>query len=283
MDTSQVYPKHIYEPIRIQIATDYMKHEFRKLLWRVPVKYWGVIDKDISDWMISPEFANPRDFWNLFHGISMGFKLKIGLIYLVTAENIKWSKKEFPVSELWFGVEQRETKRIRNGRLSAKEVVEFYSKKENKADKKKFLELNYKLSNETPPRDDHPIIAIQRFEGENLIYSVHDGNRRLAKAILEGKEKILTYTGKYKTKEKFPKNYWIPTSILMEILFFARQAYEKKNNKLFNHYITTLKDILHKSESAIYEIKERALTSEQPFRNGVLEALGLTTGTGVVP
>ncbi|MEM2145785.1 MAG: hypothetical protein QW279_10515, partial [Candidatus Jordarchaeaceae archaeon] len=92
----KIYPKHIYEPIRIEIATSYIKHEFRKLLWRIPEKYFEKIDKDIKSWMNSPELATPRDFWNGFHGIAMGFKLKIGLIYLVTAENIKWSKRQFP-------------------------------------------------------------------------------------------------------------------------------------------------------------------------------------------
>lgn len=269
------YPEHLYEPIREEVAVSYIQHEFRKLLLNLPEKYFDGIDRDISGWMTSPEFASPRDFWNLFHGIAMGFKLKIGLIYLATAENIKWSKKESPVLDLWFGVEQRETKKVREGRLSAKEVAQFYSRKENEVLKKKFQKLNQKLSNETPPRDQHPIIAIQKEEEGKLVFSVHDGNRRLAKAVLEGKEKILAYLGEYTTKEKFPKNYWIPTSILMDNLFFAKRAYDQKDKKLFNHYMKVLKDMLSKSESAVYEMKERALTSQQPFRNDVLKTLKL--------
>ncbi len=261
--------------MREEVAISYIKHEFRKLLWRVPEKYFEAIDKDLSDWMNSPELAIPRDFWNGFHGIAMGFKLKIGLIYLITAENTKWSKQIFPIKDLWFGVEQRETKQIRDGKLSAKEVSEFYSLKTNKTKRFEFLELNRKLSEETPPRDLHPIIAIQKMEGENLVYSVHDGNRRLAKAILERKEKILTYLGTYTTEQKLPINYWIPTSILMDIIFFAHQAYDNKDKKLFNKYMSSLKDMLSKSESAIYEMKERALTSQQPFRRDVLKALDL--------
>lgn len=223
--------------------------------------------------MSSPEFAAPRDFWNLFHGISMGFKLKIGLIYLVTAKNINWTKEEYPVQKLWFGVEQRETKKIRDGKLSAKEVLEYYSRNENQNLKKEFLNLNKKLSTETPPRDHHPIIATEKEEGGQLVKSVYDGNRKLAKSILEGKEKILAYIGRYTTAEKFPINYWIPTSILMDNLFFAKRAYDQKNKRLFNHYMRILRDMLDKSESAVYELKERALTSKQPFRNEVLKAL----------
>lgn len=279
MSSHQVYPKHIYEPIRAEIAISYVKHEFRKLLWRVPEKNWGAIDKDISDWLTSPELTIPRDFWNGFHGIAMGFKLKIGLVYLITAENISWAKKKYPVSKLWFGVEQGETREIREGRLSAKEVADFYSRKENQALRARFLKLNQKLSNETPPRDRHPIIAIQKEEENQLVYFAHDGNRRLAKTVLEGKDKIPAYLGEYTTKEKFPKNYWIPTSILMDNLFFAKRAYDKKDKKTFNHYMKVLKDMLSKSESAVYEMKERALTSQQPFRNVVLKALGLFNNT----
>jgi len=97
----------------------------------------------------------------------------------------------------------------------------------------------------------------------------------LAKAILEGKGKILTYLGEYKTPEKFPMNYWIPTSILMDVLFFARQAYKQEDKKLFEKYMVILKDMLSKSGSAIYEMKERAITKKQPFRNDVLKALDL--------
>jgi len=275
MVTSKVYPRHIYEPIRAEIAKSYIKHEFRKLLWRIPEKYFEKIDKDISDWLISPELAIPRDFWNGFHGIAMGFKLKTGLIYSVTAENLNWEKIKYPVEKLWFGVEQRETRLIREGRLSAKEVKNYYSKKENESEKEKFLKLNRKLSEETSPRDHHPIIATQSIENDQLVYSVHDGNRRLAKAILEDKKNILTYLGTYKSKEKKPINYWIPTGLLMDNLLFAKIAQEQQNKQLFTHYMKILKDMLEKSENAVYEMKERALTKKQPFRNDVLKALDL--------
>lgn len=269
------YPSHIYEPARAEVAISYMKHEFRKLLWRFPEKDWPKVDRDISDWMQSPQLAIPRDFWNGFHGISMGFKLKIGLIYLVTAENITWRMEEYTVKKLWFGVEQGETRKIREGKLSAKEVTEFYSKEKNRKAKEEFIQLNQKLSKETPPRDHHPIIVIQELNDNQIVLSVHDGNRRLAKSILEGKEKIKAYIGEYTNDDIFPKNYWIPTSLLMDNLFFARRAYDNGNKILFNKYIDILRDMLDKSESAVYEMKNRALTRKQPFRKDVLKALKL--------
>jgi hypothetical protein len=271
----RVYPVHIYEPIRSDIAKNYIKHEFRKLLWRLPAEYFKKIDLDIENWTRSPEIGYPRDFWNGFHGFSMGFKLKIGLIYLITAENIHWTLEDMPLSKLNFGVEQAETRHIRPGKLPANEVLDFYNSRENEEEKNRFLELNRKLSSETPPRDTDPIIAFQKIEEGILVNSVHDGNRRLAKSVLERKDKILTYIGRYSTDNKVPKNYWIPTSLIMDNLYFARLSYEQNDRLLFDKYMAILKDMLGKSESVVYEMKDRALTKSQPFRDDVLRSLNL--------
>jgi len=272
----RVYPDHIYEKVRSDIAISYVKHEFRKLLYKIPQNYFEKIDKDIENWTKSTEVGYPRDFWNGFHGIAMGFKLKIGLNYLITAENISWNLENLPVKRLHFGVEQGETREIRNGKLPADEVTKYYSDPKNVVAKNKFIQLNKKLSDETPPRDTHPIIAFQKIENGNLVNSVHDGNRRLAKACIEGKGKILTFLGTYTTKEKVPKNYWIPTSLLMDNLFFAKLAFDKNDQKLFENYMNILKDMISKSESARYEMMNRAVTKHQPFRDKVFNALNLT-------
>jgi len=271
----KIYPSHIYEPIREEIAVSYIKHEFRKLLWRIPEKYWSKIDRDISNWMNSPLLATPRDFWNGFHGICMGFKLIIGLVYLVTAENIIWKKEQFPISKLRFGVEQMETKKIKPGKLPAIEVAKYFAKEENRIIKEDYLEKIRGYFKGIKLNEIFPIIVIQKESENELIHFVHDGNRRLSWSVLEGAVKIPAYIGEYSTKEKFPKNYWIPTSILMDNIFFARRAFNKDNMNLFNSYMDVLRDMLDKSESSVYEMKNRALTSKQPFRNKVLKALNI--------
>ena len=272
---SLTYPSHIYEAIREQVATSYLKHEFKKLLWRVPQEQWKTIDRDISDWMKCPELSNPRDFWNGFHGICMGFKLKIGLIYFVTAENVSWCRKEMPITDLWFGVDNfQQTKIIGEDKLSVRQVLEFYTKSENRRIRKEQLVFTLEKSRNTAPRDNYPIIVVQKEKNLELIYSTYDGNRRLAKAVLEGSSKIDTFVGSF-TKGRKPTNYWVPTTILMENLFFARQAFERGDKELFGKYMDVLQDMLSQSESARYELKNRALTNQQPFRSEVLKVLGL--------
>lgn len=101
MDSAQVYPKHIYEPIRIKISTNYLKQELRKFLPNIRGTLWQKIDADIDKWFNdSPNLADVRDFWNGFHGIAMGFKLKPGLIQVITAENIEWHfEKALPLDQ----------------------------------------------------------------------------------------------------------------------------------------------------------------------------------------
>jgi len=269
---NKFYPKHIYDPARQDVAVSYIKHEFRKLLRQIPEGYWKKIDTDISEWISSPELATPRDFWNGFHGICMGFKLKIGLVYFVTAENVIWSKKRMLLSELCFGVEFKQTSVVGEGKLCAKEVVDFYSKPENERLRSEWLELVKEKSSGTVPRDEHPVIVVQKEKDGEMVYSVYDGNRRLAKAILEGKESVESFVGEF-TEGKMPKNYWIPTTILMENLLFARLAYERRDKDMFGKYMSVLQDMLEQSESAKYELKERALTRQQPFRDDVLKFL----------
>lgn len=268
------YPDHIYDKVRQEVAITYVKHEFRKLLWRVPEDHWEAIDRDISDWVNSPELAIPRDFWNGFHGICMGFKLKIGLIYFITAKNVTWSKKVIPFSKLWFGVEFDQTGVVGEGKQSVEIVSQFYNDPQNQKLKADWLKLVTEKSSGTAPRDEHPIIVVQRERDNQMIYSVYDGNRRVAKAMLEERDNIEAFVGEF-TEGAAPMNYWIPTTILMESLLFAQQAYDRGDKVLFGKYMAVLQDMLSQSESARYELKERALTSQQPFRDKVLKSLNL--------
>lgn len=268
------YPPHIYELVRVEVATTYIKHEFRKLFGGVTENYWDKIDKDISGWISSSELANPRDFWNGFHGICMGFKLKIGLVYAITAENISWTRKQFPVNNLWFGTELQQTKLAGEGKLSAEKIAKFYFDPANEALRKEQLEFTLGLSKDAVPRDDHPIIAVQnRREGE-IIYPTFDGNRRLIKAILEGKDTIDAFVGEFTSGDKY-LNYWISTTLLMENLYFAKDAYDGGDRELFEKYMDVLKHMLSCSQSAVYELRERALTGKQSFKDDVLKALKL--------
>jgi hypothetical protein len=68
---------HLQDPLRIEIATGYLQHEFRKLLPRIrAASSWKQLDKEVTNLPNNPTMAPTRDFWNLIDGISFGLKLK---------------------------------------------------------------------------------------------------------------------------------------------------------------------------------------------------------------
>lgn len=229
------YPKHLSEKIREEVAVGYLKHELEKI-------FPSIDKKEIENLTKNKELCNPRDFWNGFHGISMGFKLK-NILYLITAENITWQKKTMKVNELSFGVEMKI--------LSLNEIV--------------------KIRGNNFERENDPIIAIEKTEDDKKIIKVHDGNGRLARHIAENKEEIEVYLGKM--DGIYPQNYWLPTSLLMDNLYFVYEAIENKDEELFKKQMIVIKDMLRNSESRKKEFLERALTSKKEIREKVIKEL----------
>jgi hypothetical protein len=252
------YPKHLEEKIREEVALSYLKHELRKI-------FPSIDNREILGLMNSKELCNPRDFWNGLHGVSMGFKLK-NILYLVTAENIVWKREKVKCNEIYFGVELDSTKKIKPGKISGEEYFDFYLNDENRRTQE--LKNVLKIRGNNAEREKDPIIIIKKEE----LMSVHDGNGRLARHILEKESEIEAFVGTMKGKE--PVNYWLPTSFLVEFLFYVYQVIDSNNEELFIKQIAVLKNMLSRSKSGMYEFKERALTKKEPYRSKILGELG---------
>ncbi len=268
------YPKHIYEPIRYEVAENYLIHELRKLFEVTGSKYPEELERDIRNLKVSKELANPRDFWNGFHGISMGFKLKIGMLYAITAENVSWEKRKVGFEEISFGVELPQTLEVAKGKLRAQLVKNFYLDVKNLSLRKKYLEIsgNYYDNSE---RGKDPIIAFERQVGNEKVLMVNDGNGRLGREILNQIDGIECYVGKFNDESEMFKNSWIPTSLLMDSLFFAKIVFDEGNLDLFKKYIDVVSNMVEGSESGRFELLKRSLPSQQPFRDSVLSELAV--------
>lgn len=226
------YPKHLSEKIREEVALSYLKHELKKI--------FPSIDKnEIENLMENPELCTPRDFWNGLYGISMGFKLK-NILALVTAENISWERRTMKTEELSFGVEMEV--------LSLEEII---AMRDNDIE-----------------RENDPIIAIEKIEKGKKIIKVHDGNGRLARHRAEDKGEIDVYLGKM--SGGYPKNYWLPTSLIIDNLYFIYETIDNNDEQLFEKQIDTLRNMLSKSESGKIEFLKRALTKREPYRSKIL-------------
>lgn len=259
------YPKHLSEKIREEVAISYLKHELRKI-------FPSINSKDIENLMLNQTLSLPRDFWNGFHGISMGFKLNIGLTYVITAENIQWSKEEISVDNLYFGTKIKEIEEIiDNDDLSVKNVLR--NLEDRIEIKEKLLEKYKKINEINCDWDKDLIIVKEKNIDDKKVLAVYDGHNRLLQSILSGKSEISAYVGSFKDSELVPKNYWLPTSLLMDNLYFVYEAIKNNDEELFKVQMIVIKNMLKNSESGKREFLERALTSKKEIREKILENL----------
>lgn len=254
------YPRHLSEKIREEVAVSYLQHELRKIFPSINVQ-------EVDNLMNNKDLNTPRDFWNGVHGIGMGFKLHIGFIYLLTAENIDWSFEEINIRSLQFGVDRDLTDMA--GSRSVEKIIEFLRNNPSLNDK---YSVEFKKNwVDDKKRETDPVIICEKKSG----LAIYEGNGRLEKLILDNREKTMGYVGRYTTSEKRPLNYWLPTSLIMDLLLFVYQAIEEDNQDLFKSQINVLRNMLRDSESGKKEFIERALSSKKEYREPILAELGM--------
>ncbi len=273
----EVYPPHIYDPIRVEIATVFLKRELRKMLPHLKGKeIWDQIDLSVENWF--PQDHNlikTRNFWNGFDGIALGFELKTGFTSVLTAENIHWElKAKLPLdNKLASGGNLKYiSEELSENRPRAIGLREFFSRPQNKELANHWTDEFKKHGQSSEPRDHFPIIALQGEDNRQEIYSIYDGNRRMILAILEEKETIPAYIGIWETAEMTPKNFWLPTSYLMNLVDTGKNLNTEGS---YQQTLLILKSLLPFSQSGQYEIFNRVLVGNNEFRNKLKRDLGL--------
>lgn len=246
------YPKQFYDPIRIKIATDQFKHDFRKLFPSLPYNEWTKLDNDIDRWFEGEEFElEPvHDFWNLFGGMTRGLKLK-SLLFWTTAANIEWVQEKIKLSEIIITWDFPGMEFMGKAPFSASEASRFLGLKENSQKKRQLQEDSDTRSRKYAPRDQFPVILFHDQTGKTLGdtkgYYVLEGNRRTVKAIVHDKKELVAYVGRFNDLEsKWPEDYWFRTGILRDLIFLANWYERENDEKAFktvrNFYQLLLRD-----------------------------------------
>lgn len=215
------YPKHVYEPIRIRAAREIIQKELIKLFPSVSKNLWPEIAKDVRNWFNGEksELASVHDFWNGFEGITQGFKLK-GILCWLTAENIRWREKTIPVNKIIFSTDLPILSFLAKVPFKAQLLIDFIKNSENW---KKFLEIRCDSdfhSRTSFSRDDYRILVVQNKKG---YYELLDGHRRVIRKIVYHKKIIKAYVGKFTTKSQLPKNYWVSTGFMRNLVRIANE------------------------------------------------------------
>lgn len=272
----KVYPEHIYEPIRHEVATNYIKHELRKYLPSLKgSQNWVGIDRDIESWFSDAPYLYPvRDFWNGFDGILTGFKLYWGLCDLITAENIQWTKEKVPLADLHQGSLNQIFVNKGVTDTSVANLLEV-ARQMSSEERLEARELATSFYTSAEDRTIQPITVVQKRVGDKDQLTIWDGNGRATIAILDGRNQIEAYVGRYKDERRRPENFWVSTAFLFELTVRAKSAFKDRNEELFQSYVRTIKDVISWSKAGEYELVNRALPRGEEFQNSLLISLGL--------
>ena len=231
------------------------------------VDIWGQIDRELeSRFPSGNDLIGVRDFWNGFHGIAMGFKLKNGLTQILTAENVHWKFIDnLPLDDNLAGGGDLKyiSEELSDNRPRASKLKEFFEKPENKTLADFWRNEFQKHGQTSEPRDSFPIITMQGKDSGQDIFSIYDGNRRMVLAVLEGKESLPAYVGTWTTSDMTPKNFWLPTSTLMDLVNLGGLVNTEES---YQHLVLLLQSFMTLSESGKYELLNRVLVGENEFR-----------------
>ncbi len=243
------YPKHIYDPLRMEVATSIISHELKKIFPAFTVEEYAKLSSQIHNWGIDPKkyslTKEPRDFWNGVEGIMTGFRLK-GVVRFITGENVTWSKEEVAVTNFTFSTDHFHVNGVKIPTLNntGETVLKWLTENQH-------LEQALAIVNESYavgiPRVTDPLYCKKDIDNN---YFVYDGNGRVLHALLHGIPTLTAYVGTH--LEDTITNHWIYTMFLLNLSSLYREGVLS-----IEEYTRLLTNLFRKSKSAIIEYQER--------------------------
>jgi hypothetical protein len=216
----EIYPMHMYDPLRRQIALDLAGKEIAKILDAQNDKQLAQMRHAVDDLYSGSEgvYAPVHDFWSLIEMILHVKKKE--LPELITAENVTWQQEELPIEGLhltWMPFLERNQDIFGQKPWQIADMQRIFFQKpalfeEAKQEQRNTVgeqQHNFDQSSE-------PITFVYRHGRLELI----DGNGRLYRALLEGREKVLCQTGRM--KGMMPKNYWVSAGTIKQFCLEVR-------------------------------------------------------------
>jgi len=256
--SERIYPDNVYDPVRVKLAAEATSKELRKLLPSVPEELWPQLDHNVADWFdgTASELAMVHDFWNGCEGIMTGFKLK-RLIRYFSAANVSWQTTDVAVDEIPLGWQVGTlSDELGQPPYHAPGIRELFQAKP------KFLAENKQLSDEkaagSVPRDHYPIILAKDKDG----YTLLDGNRRVLRAIIYGRDQISAHIGTFEHYHDV-RDYWVSTPFLRDLVRIAETGGPEVTENVYQ----ILKQLFHETVIAKINYEQRVLSQSQLARD----------------
>lgn len=213
-----IYPEHIYDPIRKQIAEELLQKELSKLFPNIDP---NLLLDSIQDWSLNPDKYHledaTRDFWNIFAAHMEAIKLKPSFTGFVTAANYSWERRTINPRDIRLSSPLDQILKIpgltwQHG-MTVGEVIDT-------AAAASVIDEQQKLNDthSTDNQDRYPIIVRASDDG----LQVMDGNRRALRAALYDKPDIDAWIGTCDNPQ--PKDFWVPVNDLFQLAKLYRVA-----------------------------------------------------------
>jgi hypothetical protein len=222
-----IYPDHIYDPIRNQIAVQLLEKELAKLFPDIPNTQLG---DSVNSWRDNATAFhledNVRDFWNIFAAIMESIKLKPKFTAFITAENYHWRQEVIDVGPIKLSSNLDQLNEIPGfiwtDQTTVDNVLKLIVTTEILNEQKRINDLHSRDS-----QDKYPIIVRKLPDSS---HQVMDGNRRSLRAGLYGRQTINAWVAHMDTET--PKDFWVPVNDLMQIvkLFGLAKTDEQKQS-----------------------------------------------------
>lgn len=200
---NHIYPDHLYDDTRREIAIQLLDKEIRKQLLSDPVDE----NIDVRSWM---EDMDDHTFWNTVEGFMGGALLK-PIVHFLTAENYTWSERDINVIDIQLSSKLTQLDSfddLQSDKLLLSSIKERLDRDETERVRQLETIEQHHRSDE---QDDYSIIAVEK-EGRPMVM---DGNRRSLQALLVGKETIHAWY--CQTNDEQPRNYWFPIDDMMRL------------------------------------------------------------------
>lgn len=264
------YPDHLTDELRIKIAGLYWIHAQREILGRISDgNHWLAIDLAIfrqTEWLINNGLI--RDFWNLIHGISMGWDLK-SLVGYLTSANIQWLYRPcLSLREVKFNpIGESGRLAVDQGCVTVQEVSDWYNQPKNRRLRIKHLVAFEMIIGESPPREDFPLILLDRTGIGS--YCALNGNGRINGTVLKHKSSLDAFIGQV-INPQIPllTDHWVPTSTMMELVDLHREKPDA-----IEAIAQTLATMVADSSVGRIELKNRAIDLNNLFDRQLLYKL----------
>jgi hypothetical protein len=214
---------HLVEENRINLACDYLVHEFRKIFRNLGYSDAYSAIKSLVPTADSDDVAI-RDFWNLFCAISSGWRLK-DLFNIITNQSIQWKKEKKSVRLFVPQDPQGWMKNVGHSTSFFTEATSYLKSDSNTL--KGALEQSEKERGDRADGDENdPIIALEM----NDTFEVRDGSSRLKVKIEKwlseqrnsSPPEIEAWIGHSTNGES---NTWIPTGSIVFVRDYFLSKY----------------------------------------------------------